>query len=1088
MSNKVRYFIGEPISYDSEREVLIQLTKTLNKENIDGIFFCNINIDGTQIDTILITEKNILVIEAKKYNTPIRGNTNGKWEYFSGGKWHKTNSLYSQSLGASFKFKNALENFLNVSVNYPDCFLIFTGGIPKGSDIDSDFKVKIANLSYLEDSSHFKKNNSISLEKFVQYAKSIHLEEVDSIKSATDISFYESEILIKQYCDAFISFNKPLIDDFVHLDCDVQNKAIKSSEIVDCESHLLIGESGCGKSHIQKHLGISSMINEKIPIIIEAKYFADSLMQQLDDEVQLLCNKGLIELLRAANKLQKQIFLFIDGYNECPEYKREKLSRYIWALCRRYQMVVSISDQRKDATLNKLALTEIKACLPTKEIKLEIAKKYKSELTDNEIALLETVKTNMEAKIIGALPAMPQGEDTRFNLFDSYVRFRLNTKASDGVKSLTSICEYLSNELTFSIPRRHADRIVSDIGISTSILDDLISAKILDSKGQSLTFSHELFMRIYAAESIIRKNTKNSAKLLEQLVEPKNAENGIFILSGIDSESYLTEVLNELTNENLVHQCLLGNCGHKAKIITEHRLKTLISKLHGEISNIHFELTGDSFYHVNLVGKEWSASEIAYLQNTYLLMEDPKIINVIFSAIHDMDLKINSEISRLRPEAKQKNFKTLRSSLFSETYVANRSRASAFSYIISEMRIFYRDLEKLSILIDEVKKLTTLSWGQLYCLIKFIRYKDIDPDFVFKIFSEFLPYENFRVLPYHLQIDLVDLGYGARHLTQEQTKEVVRLLNELYQKIDNILFTSQILDVISALGGLDEDEAAFKEQLQIEIREILANSSDPNFMLRANVFYFSSFDHPFSNAYSEIFSSLTAEEQKNLLVMTAKYEDTRTFFLSCLIFDLFEYNDPNTAECFTKWLKFPEDLTVNAHDSFEIFFIVHIVLAKLNYPLKSQLVTEESSFRNSYTLVAELLYLNNLEIKDEPRIAELLTKFKTMELFHALDAISWSESSLLKNVKHFPYTNLSFRDIYPSIALELSRKGLENTEVLDSLIPFKDNTSIYYSIATVEKYGENKDLSLLRKLASDQNFGSSAIKAISSMEKNRIIS
>ena len=159
--NKIQYFIGEPIVYDSEIEVLAKLTEILNKEKIDGIFFCNVNINGTQIDVALVTEKNILVIEAKKYNVPIRGDTNGMWEYYSSGMWHKTSNLYFQALNATFKFKDSFSKYFKLNGVYPDGLLVFTKKLPKNSNPISDLKIKILqDVSQLNTLTSFRKNNS----------------------------------------------------------------------------------------------------------------------------------------------------------------------------------------------------------------------------------------------------------------------------------------------------------------------------------------------------------------------------------------------------------------------------------------------------------------------------------------------------------------------------------------------------------------------------------------------------------------------------------------------------------------------------------------------------------------------------------------------------------------------------------------------------------------------------------------------------------------------------------------------------------------------------------------------------------------
>ena len=105
----IEIYVGAPVEVASEREIFLALVKMIGEARMQAIVFANFNVGRRQLDFLVATDSQTLVIEAKHFARRVRGGVNGIWEMdLPGGASKGVGNPYLQALEA----KNALRDAL----------------------------------------------------------------------------------------------------------------------------------------------------------------------------------------------------------------------------------------------------------------------------------------------------------------------------------------------------------------------------------------------------------------------------------------------------------------------------------------------------------------------------------------------------------------------------------------------------------------------------------------------------------------------------------------------------------------------------------------------------------------------------------------------------------------------------------------------------------------------------------------------------------------------------------------------------------------------------------------------------------------
>lgn len=1093
LPNNVEVYIGSPIEYDSERTIVRKLLHFFSSNNQPAVILANVNLNGRQVDIVVATQTTTLVIEVKGYTRPIKGTENGPWYFQSStGEWKPTRNYYNQTLDAMHAVKDCLFSFLRKKINYPEAALIFVPNIPIGSVLpNEDFKLKIGGQELIENfDSSFKNSDIRALDEWRGFAKHLNLVKVLSLESIFDSKLCDAEISLENYSKAFLLTYGPDIEGMVDFPCNFNGSAILSDVAAANTNVVITGPSGCGKSLLAKKIGQNCIMQGKIPIFIEAKYFGEQFGKLVNQEVSLLGVHSFSFLASHCLRLNKTLVLIVDGFNECPKSEKSRLARCIAAVTERYKAELVISLQIIHESLIRLNLPEIKVFEPNMEVKKIIASDGK-RITEHVENLLILVKSGFEAKLVKEVGhSIPLGASI-FALYDAYVRKLLGDKAQEGIKALSLLGNYLIERITFSLSIREVDRIFDKEKISFTLFEQLIKSNVLTLSCDKLSFEHELFLKVFAAEFVIRNADRNVKKILLAISSPEYSAS--LMLGALDDIHLLDKILNEINSSDLIISCIAGECGEYARLWAHKKYIKLLKLFREEIKQAKFVIDNEGWMSISTISEtlaSWSEQDIAFIEALPILFYRTKYLDEIFEIIGIMDERLDEVFNDLLLEARENKI-SLRSSLFGHIYVGHFPNRLAISKICSMICSgcidFKLDLDKEIIASWVTAQLAKpiISSGQLYLLLTFCRHS-INCKILSPYLAELLQ-KRWRYAPYHLKLDLIDVAYSCRDIDEPERVAILEILNVLCNQTNNIHISSLIIDAIQALGGLEEDTIDHEIIVKQEIKEILESSNDQNTFVRALGVYYAQFDHPYSNAYYEIIHNLPKEKRKSLLSLSLKGEILQNqaknnysgSFLSYLIADLSSFDDYQTGDLIKYWTKLPAVNSFSSWDAIGAFLAAHIAVGKLKYPLAIWQYTDtEKGIDQSLRACGEIYYwLSRKDLIEEKRKENCKNALSILcchEWGSALNAIAMCENFLRSGVSielmlHSESDKISIIDSFPQEVAEVCRQALMNPYIQKTYFQWSEN-EIDFAINVLGELGDITDLPLLRDIVKSEDF------------------
>lgn len=596
-ADTIELYVGEAIEHASEREVLAMLIEQLSNSGKWAAIFANLNIGDRQIDFVVATDSLALVVEAKHFSGRVRGGINGLWQmHVSGSSWKNVGNPYLQVLQAKNNLRDQLRAFFGEVCGYPDACVVIAPTIPTGSDVPvSDFKVAITDLAGL--ALVCAKHSSLLLSKnqWRAFAQELRLRRVQTLGQACNPKLLDQGELLESYRSEFLRTYSSdvcgLKKDFYTFREEALNAYQVSNRVVrECDDLLIHGPSGCGKTLLAKKVAIYCLEQGCVPIFLQAKYFAGKLGESIEREVVLLGAPSAASLLKAASINGRAIVLLMDGYNECPADEELALTRSMAALARRYgaRLVISTQGDIKRPDLIDAKLVAVKK--PDKALKKKIAESHSGNIGHRLDYLLDSVSSGLEADLLGRVGATLADGASRFALFDVYIRQKLGSEASDGIRLLAAVAERLMNHLSFSLSIRDFDRLAADKNIRGDVLSKIMGTELVARRSDRVSFCHELVFSVFAAEAVVRQHSYDVESVLRVLGAPKYKSARLLIVGAYDDDEFIISLLARTTDADLLRAALAGECGLVARHWVAARCEHLLVKLTSEAATLEFML------------------------------------------------------------------------------------------------------------------------------------------------------------------------------------------------------------------------------------------------------------------------------------------------------------------------------------------------------------------------------------------------------------------------------------------------------------------------------------------------------------------
>lgn len=1088
----IRVFIGECIEHASDRKALITVCDALEKRGTEWAYiFANFNVNGRQIDVAVFSATTTLVIEAKGYTQPVNGGVNGSWTQFGPYGSRKLRNGYTQALDAKNALRDAMAGLFSHLHGYPNALLAIAPEIPSGSSLPpSDFKVSIGGLDAVEVALSATSGALLSQERCEALAAHLGLERVSGRDAAIHEAVLASERTLLRYESSFLDFHGPtgtrLEDDQYNLG----DKLISASDVLErallprC-ALLIRGPSGCGKSLLCARIAMECLQAGVLPIHIQGKDFEGKLQKIIDAELGLLGTSAR-DLLSASRDIGRQLVLFLDGYNECPEPLRTVLTRALKAFSLRYGAGIVLTSQGALASQELLSVEEILVRPPQSALKFRLAKLGpEDENYTNCQALLEIARSGLEAELIGqAAASLPAGA-SKFLIFDTVARRRLGDSAAAGTRALCGLAEELISQTAFSLSIREFDRFCDATGVSDATLRVVLESRLLSQRGDRISFFHEMFFSAFMAESAIRAARKNSERVQAVLRSPRFHTSKALIIGAIEDDTTLRDVLDKNADQGILESCARGECGDAARRIVNAKIDVLLTAMVAEPSDLRFLLNGEGWHSCSIeAGARRSTLSAfgAFLPAIGWLLMQGLHLDRVMTACRAMEERLVRASRDLHEEARAKRV-PLRHELFSQAYVFNRKIAlSQLVCFVHSGGLGFRQNPGLDFGTALKKTWSEASThSEFYFLLgitKFTEHASWAAPYVLNLL------EQLKTFPCHLQLSTMDFCVYLRDADDEIK---VKMIATLKGSIDKLgwLMNSTIFDAIKGLGGLDAEEENYRAVVVGEIESALSKPG-PQADTDAWHVFSRQFDHPYDNMYFEEIDNLASEQKQRLLFKALKGANTEyVSFVGILIRQLADFGDPAVSEAIEPWLRLPAKRSAMPQDAVEAFFAAHEAMGSLSLPLpaaQASPVDVDEAMRACGELAYWACRLSDSELESSLHTVGARTTLLTHSA-SASAGVLWSSTSRMLSSDD---AKTQVAKSYPKTALVICRDALKHRESQKSYQEqgFEDEQAriISFSIEVIGQFGDADDLPTLRSLCDHEELGRQALDAIKKIE------
>src|SRR6185312_5107912 len=103
------------------------------------------------------------------------------------------------------------------------------------------------------------------------------------------------------------------------------------------------------------------------------------------------------------------------------------------------------------------------------------------------------------------------------------------------------------------------------------------------------------FFSAFTAESAIRSTNGDLSRILAILKSPRYFSARTFILGAIEDERIMHEVLERITDQELLAACAQGECGATAKTVVSGKIESVLSSMLTETRDLRFQIIGEGW-------------------------------------------------------------------------------------------------------------------------------------------------------------------------------------------------------------------------------------------------------------------------------------------------------------------------------------------------------------------------------------------------------------------------------------------------------------------------------------------------------------
>jgi hypothetical protein len=923
----VQVFVGDEIQVQSERDFLAQVKADLESAGRSAVILANFftRSGSRQVDFVLATDRHACHVELKSYDRVLRGSVNGPWTYLQPDGTAEVidrQNPYHQALACKMALSDDMSALAARDASIPrppgnrkyftqlESVVCVFPALADGSDVPSDFKVKT--LGYREFFSLLSapgKNASWKLEHWQALIRDLGLVNAGQAQ-AGEGSQTAAIALISQYRQRFDAFHRRGLHELVPVPLTHGGKPVQPGDlpaIIRSARHVeLTGRSGCGKSHLLRHilLGLDASV---LPVIVEAGMYQGRLSALTDRSVARFTTVSTTELLRAAAICGQTVLLAVDGLNECPGRLRETLAGDLDAFCLQTRAQTIVTSQEPTEPSGPATSVVQVSDLGDADRRAVLT----SYGADDILPFCDPFTTPYELSIAAACAGELHGPVTRAALFSSFVRRQLGGSVSpaavrDTLRQLAlamdeQLATWLPLDEVWRISEEHLARLSAPVGVIDQVL---ASALVRTSQGK-LSFTHELLGRFLVVEAL-RRDHPDPLSLAGQLRLPRHAGLSQLAVELETAPARISVLLPSLADRRIYAAALRGDSGRPAQRAARASAVRLLVAVTNGLEHTTFTVRS-AYEAATSGGYELSEADGALLLGVGALAAEGWFTEEIAAVLDATDAACRRSADlQQRAEGKRPSKSEIVSAVLEPAFNEPRRPRSAASALLTAARLAWPPRRSprlnagqqvadqvISSLLDGI---TPRHHGRLLLLCHVLQAGDSRRG------AGLVP-RLLRVCwasgVYHVMLDSLAMTRSFASAAQGSAvhDEIVEVLGEI--RSDNWALSTMLVEALYSYGLV---ESPYDEDfVRGQVGEVLSRPQDQDARELAYTIVSNQFEDVIAEPYVSVIDGLEPGRRIMLYTLASLGSPSCGFWNDWLLDRLIEAGDPQALPAFQRW-------------------------------------------------------------------------------------------------------------------------------------------------------------------------------------------
>jgi hypothetical protein len=889
---------------------------------------------------------------------------------------------------------------------------------------------------------------------------------------AEDWNASDPHEFVESYGREFRVFHESNLQSLIPTPIQLNERTTTATELLDsCRAGPLVisGDSGCGKSHLLRHMSLGVLGAKEIPVFARASAFGGNLEQLLDRAVAPFRNASYDALRRAGLRVGKRLYVVIDALNECPPALRDRLRESIAALAKKTDHTIWISSTDDPHLIDSLQAGSVKF-LPLTEVDREaIFSSYAPRVMLDRSALA-AFSTPFELAVAAETVRENEGRISAFHLLQRFTQKRL--QVGDHPIHAHVLLERASEEMsrTFraTLSRRTLSRLANEKSSTDPAgdVDVVIRSGLLRSYGNDVAFMHEQVQIFFEAVSFL---SVHGLLQIAEVATPANRRIASYVLGGLEQEDEIRACSAALCDSQILAGMIAGTFGARVQLVAKQDAIVFLKQSTDAVSNTPVTIHHD--------GRRLSFDSTTVTFEHLRPLDEHEVTLAVAIGKSARRGDFLSEILILLARTEGSVYAVAapadRPAIFASLFVFGKvAQNCAASVIMQASSMGWFDAsDRVLQIIHLLEPLPVATDAGLYLACSLLKHSDIKAPDALRIFNE-----AWSRGIYHVGLTALDLIQSRRsRATDDEANEIREELRRC--ESDNIMMNTAIIDVMLSYDMIESPVSPVSAG--DEVRAILTMpDSDETYELAYGIVA-RCFEEVFQNVYFEALSKLPQHDEAVLLTRAAMCTDA-SFYVDWILQRLIHIGDECAVVAYSRFAS-GDPANVFDRQSMAVAWLLSVgACALLQRPFIA--FPSHSKSHEAWRTLANIVYVMNSGQNIEDGVGEL---------WNAL--ISRYACDVIEPLMEIQYRGKSAVDLniwrrFPDESRRLLEQVVRNEFAITSIHEWTHWTprdAAVFVLGHLATVGNGDTVELLRPFVSHTEWGVPVVEAIRGIEARR---